>query len=842
MLTKHLLDKGLYIYLLSTFLVLSMIGFSGCDRSHSTKTKLMDEVVYSYALLGPLSGSNVKIYTVNDSSYTLVYETQTKIYDDEKSVVWPENKIGSFEVDSNGSITDDTLMFIRISSGVDVDVNDDGNISDLEFKKLNGSICTYAIYKDIFTQGIKVNAISTLASREIDLGDSKESILEKLTAFSKKIFRLSINNDNVIDYKDLNAYIPNHTPNKSFVHLNLYQQLKESGFLNALLEDQNLSVFTKIDLDKDGLSWQEEVLAGSNILESDTDADGLDDKEELILGLNPDNNDSDYDGIGDGVEFYTLTDPLKSDSDGDYIPDGVEVLRGSDPLNKDENANAVLDGLDGDPFFKYQWHLKSNGDVVNNTKEIATIVGNDLDILKVYRYQLGRGEKTIIQVVDTGVERIHEDLEIDLSRSYNSVNATNDPSPTNYVSSFDKLDPLVVGHGTAVAGIIAAKANNGVGLRGIVPNAVIAGSNWLEEQNLQDLERLWYSAKGANEILVSNNSWGSYVLKDKSFEEIIQLASEQLRDKKGRIFCVAGGNNREIFGNANLSYLANNRYVIAVASLDYNNTYSTYSNPGSNLLVSAYGGESYFESPTVATTLLTSKSYYASELNTKKGAITFDEDEQRSYTYAMNGTSASTPMVSGVIALTLESCSELTYRDVKWLISYTSKKIDPTNDKWVLNKANRWHNINYGFGLIDADTMIKECRSPYYTLLTREIIHDVKSEKMNVLIPDTKEIITKNMNFDQSMIIEWLELTFESDHPYVGDLEIRLTSPSGTQTQIIAPNDIKKDTYKDGFRFSSAAFMGEDSFGIWKIDVVDQLESDSGYINSMGLKIYGHRK
>jgi len=71
-------------------------------------------------------------------------------------------------------------------------------------------------------------------------------------------------------------------------------------------------------------------------------------------------------------------------------------------------------------------------------------------------------------------------------------------------------------------------------------------------------------------------------------------------------------------------------------------------------------------------------------------------------------------------------------------------------------------------------------------------------------------------------------------------LEIVLVSPSGTRTQIITPNELRSNTYSGGFRFSSAAFMGENSNGRWTIEVIDQLESDSGKINSVQLKMYGH--
>ena len=826
-------------FLLTNSILLFVAFFIGCSggTNGSSAVSSTKESVYSYAVLGPISNANVRILRVVDAK--LAYETQTKTYNNELEVTWPQNKIGSFVVDTNNSFSDDDLMLIHVTSGSDVDANDDGQI-DASFTTLQGDMYAYATLRYIKESGVYVNIFSTLAAQKVTAGKSPTEIIDILTLYAKKIFRLSLNSDDEIDYKDLNAFVPNLTETKKFINPEIYTQMQSSGLMFAVLDDENLSEFINRDSDGDGLTWEEEIFIGSSVSLVDTDADGLLDFDELQAGTDPLNKDSDFDGINDADEIQSGTNPLNSDMDGDYIPDGVELARGSNPFNGDEDLNGILDGLDGDPFFKYQWHLRSEGTVVSNTNNIATIIGNDLDILEVYHYQLGNGSSTIIQVVDTGVELIHEDLPIDLTRSLNAVTGGNDPTSTQPVSKTDPYSPFGVGHGTAVAGIIAARANNGTGVRGVVPNAVIAGSNWLEEQSLYELERAWYSAPNADEILVSNNSWGTYFLKDTSFEDIIKLSVEQLRGGKGRVFTVAAGNDRKTFGNANLSYVANNRYSIAVASLDYNNTFSSYSNPGSNILVSGYGGERYYESPTIATTLLTGKSYYEAELGTTRGAITFDEDSEKSYTFSMNGTSSATPMVSGAIALVLESCPNLTWRDVRWLLSYTSRRIDENNEKWIKNSAGRIHNINYGYGLVDADAMIQECRSKYYENLSVEKSGVVSINNLNTDIPDTKIGVQLTIDFLDAFVVEWVELTFDSDHPYAGDLEIVLVSPSGTRTQIITPNELRSNTYSGGFRFSSAAFMGENSNGRWTIEVIDQLESDSGKINSVQLKMYGH--
>lgn len=796
-----------YNFLKLSTLSAILFFFIACDNSYLLNTELASRsssriISTGYVFFQNFQEGNISIVSVEDKSILL--ETQV-------------NSDSSFLVDINTTRSEDSVVLVKVN-GIPLQT----------YISLSG-----------LQNGVMLSALTSLASLNISSEDNSPIIINKLSNYAKKLFRSSLNDDTSIDYRDLNSYNPNTTPENTLLNPNINTQMQDSGYIDAITNNENLIDFINIDLDNDGLNWEDEVLLGSSLVSNDTDGDGIFDKDEVVLGLDPTNSDSDFDGLLDNEELRGRTNPALSDSDADYFSDAYELLVGTNPLDADENNNGIVDGLDGDPLFMYQWHLKSNGNIVSNTNNKTTIVGNDLNILDVYRYQRGNAS-TIIQVVDTGVELLHEDLNVETIYSRNSINGTNDPSATYPVSRVNRISPYEVGHGTAVAGIIGAVANNGLGLRGVVPNATIAGSNWLEDQSIEELDILWYNSPTANDILVSNNSWGTYISKDKNFEDIMKLASLELRDGKGRIFTFASGNDRKRYGNANLSYMANNRYAITVASLNHENRYSYYSNPGSNILVSAYGGSSYELGPTIATTLLTGESYYESELGSSIGAITFDDDSARSYTYAMNGTSASTPMVSGALALVLTSCPNLTWRDVRWLLSYKSKMIDIEDENWIKNSAKRSHNINYGYGLIDADSMIQECRSKYYTLLPQEVSAQISQNNIDFYIPDNNISQNLFLDFPREFTIEWLELTVDSNHPYAGDYEISLTSPNGTTTQIIAPNELRSDYYNGGFRFSSAAFMGEITKGIWKVTVTDRLESDSGTLTSVSLKIYGH--
>lgn len=92
---------------------------------------------------------------------------------------------------------------------------------------------------------------------------------------------------------------------------------------NPLQVSLNLSdpVWLQDDLDADGLSNGEELLAGTDPLDPDTDDDGLADGAAAENGLSPSDFDQDHDGLINALERAAGTDPFSADSDGDGVND-----------------------------------------------------------------------------------------------------------------------------------------------------------------------------------------------------------------------------------------------------------------------------------------------------------------------------------------------------------------------------------------------------------------------------------------------------------------------------------------------------------------------------------------
>ena len=527
---------------------------------------------------------------------------------------------------------------------------------------------------------------------------------------------------------------------------------------------------------------------------------------------------------------------VEGDRDGDFIPDSIEELLGMDADNDDQNSNGILDGNESngsaswaDQFFHREWHLQSLGTVTNDSG-VATVPGNDLHVMEIYHNYMGynNGNPIIVQVVDNGVDADHEDLadNMDPGRSYDG-GEVGDPSP-------DRADDT---HGTKVAGIMAARAFNGLGVRGIAPFAKIAGSNWLEHQTYSNLEKAWLTGSGANEILVSNNSWGSYYDPDTIEEEIMAEGVKTLRDGKGRLYVFAAGNDRGDYGdgngNANLQYMLSNRYAITVAGLKNDNTYADYSNPGANILVSGYSGNFHQDSPTIGTTTV---------MGTAADDRTWNDDTGKNYTYAMNGTSAAAPTVAGVLALVLEACPDLAWRDVRQLIAETAIQVDSSNDSWVTNDAGLHFSIDYGFGLINGQGMIQRCTAAGYTSLPAEQ-NTTASLQPDTLIPDL-DTRSFTLNVPENLVVEWVEVTVDNNSSYASDYRVELKSPAGTSVTLMTSKNhasgYTRNWMDGGFRMSTAAMMNESSLGDWRVTLSDEWSGDEGVVKAIQIRIYGH--
>lgn len=211
-------------------------------------------------------------------------------------------------------------------------------------------------------------------------------------------------------------------------------------------------------------------------------------------------------------------------------------------------------------------------------------------------YETGyHGSGVIVAVLDTGIDAGHPDL------------AANIVDGWNFVDNNDNVADLD-GHGTMVSGVIAAVANNGIGIVGVSPNVSImplkvltaSGGSWI------DLDRAIIRAadNGAKVIVMSLG--GEYSRLSPATEAAIKYAQ-----RKGCILVAAAGNNN----SSDPFYPAAYEGVIGVSAIDQNDTKAWFSNfgsyidfcaPGVSILSTckdgsyAYGSGTSFAAPFVA--------------------------------------------------------------------------------------------------------------------------------------------------------------------------------------------------------------------------------------------------
>jgi subtilisin-like proprotein convertase family protein len=249
-----------------------------------------------------------------------------------------------------------------------------------------------------------------------------------------------------------------------------------------------------------------------------------------------------------------------------------------------------------------------------------------------------------------------------------------------------------------------------------------------------------------------------------------------------------------------------------------------------------------------------------------------------SYTTLMNGTSASAPMVSGVVSLMLDANPLLGYRDVQEILAISSRSPWQVGQyelfPWQTNGANYYngggfrYSHDYGFGFVDTAAAVRLSESwQSQRTSTNEDLLTAPAVAASIKADIPSDINTKlayEFNIASEMTVEWIELETTIDHTWWGDLEMSLISPFGTKHTllnrigvtpefVIPLNPDEPSGYNPlGLKgygilsqpFTSTVSRGESSVGQWKIEINGRSEKQGGYggsgsLNGIELRLYG---
>lgn len=330
------------------------------------------------------------------------------------------------------------------------------------------------------------------------------------------------------------------------------------------------------------------------------------------------------------------------------VPSTTNLQQAIDILIKDPNIEAVepnykvkLYGIDygNDSYYSQQWSLPK----ISMPQAWSSITPE---------------HEVIVAVMDTGVDSTHPDLQGKLVTGKNMLDGS-----TNTNDTF--------GHGTHIAGTIAATINNTTGIAGlaskvkIMPIKVQEGQAANTPLTLISNAMLYAADNGAN---VLNISLGFTIVNGSS--QILDDTVNYVANKGVTMVAAAGNENIDMANELPSSY----SQVIAVSATTQQDTKASFSNYGNKIAVAAPGVGILSAAPQNAI------------MSYDGGCV----DSARRYCMA-SGTSMAAPHVTGLVALMLSVDNTITPTQIRELLTAFADDIGPAGK-----------DIQFGYGRINA--------------------------------------------------------------------------------------------------------------------------------------------
>ncbi len=373
------------------------------------------------------------------------------------------------------------------------------------------------------------------------------------------------------------------------------------------------------------------------------------------------------------------------------IPESQEVSEEEDIVDDvdiDEYKAVTQNSIRGNKLGRYQWHLENDGR--NGFRPNA-----DINVESAWGFTKGAGVR--VAVIDTGFDLRHKDINY-ASDSYDVIDEKPDASAPLRSSE---------NHGTAVAGIIAAKDNR-IGVVGVAPEAQIIAIRLITDDGMISSSQIIEAHRKAVELgaTIINNSWGSYdptlpsgqLLTIPSIErDLYQEMAEESNDGKGVVVVFASGNSGK--SNFNNSPEARESYNFAVGATDSTDQRASYSVYGPELDLVAPGGG--------AQGIVTTDRNDFTIKRAGKAHKYLAGYSRGAFNRSFRGTSAAAPVVAGVAALVWAANPDLTADEVKEILRNSANK--SINSRYTFNGEGR--NNEVGYGRVDAAAAVEMARS-----------------------------------------------------------------------------------------------------------------------------------
>lgn len=498
---------------------------------------------------------------------------------------------------------------------------------------------------------------------------------------------------------------------------------------------------------------------------------------------------------------------IYKDFTGDYVATiSISLGQTVDMATEAYSGYSITDAVDSNDYYDVE---ESAFGTTNDAALSSQYYLNSINVKEAWDYiSTHTHDKVLVGVIDTGVQIDHPDLKNMIS-PYSA-----DITGSSPVLLSDCDTPAKTVHGTGVASIIAAEANNGIFMAGVascynndvVEILAVQASTYYDSYkdyrfSLENqVKAMNYCVEQGTKVV--NMSLGGY-----SYNSTRENMTNKMADEGIIVVCSAGNDSTD-----DAHYPSDAEKAISVVSTTSKNDISGFSNFGSQKDICAPGSSVYM-------------------LNNTSGAI-----------YG-SGTSMASPVAAAVAAMMCSVNSDLNYFDVKRIMANTATDLATvtSRNKVPYGIVNAAKCIEYAVGYT-PDTMFAYETEPYINLayqksVTASSAYDAASMPVENLVDgDTSsKFVTDNtsgqwieVDLGQSYEVDKIDLYYESSSANNLAYSVKISNDHENWTEVASGE--KETQFSNSFEFDKqeARYV--------KVEFID----NATYVLLTELEVYGY--